>query len=119
MLVSEDESVPGTGGLILLKTLLNHDIVYKRKSVEDNSDIYPEYPTARDHFIPLASRSKKFAMLNMIKMTANLRVDTTKGVVPAERNENRLPPLNKHITRDLVGRRNLVEEEESYRTNDS
>lgn len=42
------EDVPGNEDLPLLKTLLNHEIVYKRGSEELNLG-YPAYPTARDH----------------------------------------------------------------------
>lgn len=75
--VSEEDG-PAHDGLVLLKTLLSHDIVFKRSS-EEIAQAYPEYPTARNHFIPLASRMKSSIMINILKATANMALDSAKN----------------------------------------
>lgn len=86
--VSENDG-PNKGDLSLLKTLVSNDIVYKR-AFEHLQMGYPEYPTARDHFIPLATRIKSSVMLGVLKMTANLRIDTGEQI-PPENTPHRMP----------------------------
>lgn len=59
------------------------------------AESYQEYPTARDHFVPLASRLKKSSMmLDVLKMTAHMVVDNTDVKVPAERTHLGLPAMS-------------------------
>ena len=75
--VSEEDG-PCAGDLSLLHTLLVNEIVYKR--VENTSNVgYIEYPTAREHFIPPATRYKQSGMINLLRMTAKMTVESDRN----------------------------------------
>lgn len=87
---------PCGGDLTILKRLLDHEIVYKRVEVTTMSNGFPEFPSARQHFIPPPpTRYKESGMINLLRMTAKMTVDNHgSDEIPRENNARRMPVNN-------------------------